>query len=74
MSANCLRAWQGVPDKRNALERYVPLWVVAALAGVLLLVLFAGFRLILDSTADPVIAALEAAPFVEGAVPAPDQQ
>ena len=51
--------WEGVPDKRNVLERYVPLWVVAALAGVLLLVVFAGFRFILHGTSDPVIAELE---------------
>jgi type VI secretion system protein ImpK len=34
--------WLGVQDSRNVLVRYVPLWVVGALAGVLLLVTYAG--------------------------------
>jgi len=51
--------WSGVPDKRNLLERYVPLWVVAMLAGVLLLVLFTGFRVILHGTSNPIIDGLE---------------
>jgi type VI secretion system protein ImpK len=51
--------WAGVPDKRNVLERYVPLWVVATLAGVLLLVVFSGFRVILHGTSNPVIDGLD---------------
>jgi len=46
--------WHGVPDKRYALTRYVPLWVVAALAGVLLLVVYTGFRLIINTTTAPI--------------------
>lgn len=45
--------WQGVPDKRHALVKYVPLWVVAALAGVLLVIVYSGFRFIIGSTASP---------------------
>jgi len=52
-------AWRGVPDKRNMLVRYVPLWVVGALAGVLLLVTYGGFRLILESSSGPAYEALE---------------
>ena len=51
--------WHGVQDKRNMLVRYVPLWVVGALAGVLLLVTYAGFRFILENSTTPVYATLE---------------
>jgi type VI secretion system protein ImpK len=51
--------WVGEPDKRNILERYIPLWVVATLAGVLLLVLFSGFRVMLNGTSNPVIEGLD---------------
>lgn len=53
--------WQGVRSRGNILVRYVPLWVVGALAGVLLLVTYAGFRFILDSSSGPAIDMLEAA-------------
>jgi len=46
--------WQGVPDKRNALVRYVPLWVVIALAGLLLLLVYSGFRYIVSSSTEPI--------------------
>ncbi len=51
--------WQGVADKRYALVRYVPLWVVGALAGVLLLIVYAGFRLIIGSTTAPIYEDIE---------------
>jgi type VI secretion system protein ImpK len=51
--------WHGVEDKRNALVRYVPLWVVGALAGAMLLTIYAGFGYILKSSADPVQRQLE---------------
>jgi type VI secretion system protein ImpK len=52
--------WRGVQDKRNALVRYVPLWVVGALAGVLLLATYAGFHVILDSSSSSAHQMLEA--------------
>jgi len=39
----------------------VPLWVVGALAGVLLLVTYAGFRFILESSSSPVYEMLDEA-------------
>ncbi len=51
--------WKGVEDRRNLLVRYVPLWVVGALAGVLILATYAGFRFILDNSATPVYDALD---------------
>lgn len=52
--------WRGVQDKRNMLARYVPLWVVGALAGVLLLVTYGGFRFILQNTSSSAYDSLEA--------------
>lgn len=46
--------WRGVEDQRNLLVRYVPLWVLGAILGVLLLAIFVGFRVSLNSNADPV--------------------
>jgi type VI secretion system protein ImpK len=46
--------WQGVQSRSNMLIRYVPLWVVGALAGVLLLVTYGGFRFILESSSSSV--------------------
>lgn len=51
--------WRGVQDKRHMLERYIPLWVVGALAGVLLLVTYGGFRFILENTSSPAYDSLE---------------
>lgn len=51
--------WRGVQDKRNVLVRYVPLWVVGALAGVLLLVTYGGFRFILENSSSPAYDTLE---------------
>lgn len=50
--------WHGLVDRRNPLLRYVPLWVVAALAAVLLAALYIGFNLALNRFSDPVFAAL----------------
>jgi len=35
--------WRGVEDKRNPLARYVPLWVVSAVAATVLLLLWFAF-------------------------------
>jgi type VI secretion system protein ImpK len=50
--------WRGVVDQRNPLVRYVPLWVVAAVAAALLLVAYAIFNWLLNNASDPVLTAL----------------
>ncbi len=46
--------WQGLKDVRNALVRYVPLWVVAAVLGVALILTYIGFVLALNGRSDQV--------------------
>ncbi len=50
--------WRGVVDQRNPLSRYVPLWVVAAVAAALLLLAYAIFNWLLNNASDPVLTAL----------------
>jgi type VI secretion system protein ImpK len=50
--------WQGVTQRQNPLVQYVPLWVVLAVSGVLLLLVFTGFSLTLNMKSDPLYAAL----------------
>jgi type VI secretion system protein ImpK len=50
--------WRGVVDQRNPLVRYVPLWVVAAVAAALLLLAYAIFSWLLNNASDPVLTAL----------------
>jgi len=50
--------WRGVVNQHNPLIRYVPLWVVAAVAAVLLLLAYAIFSWLLNKASDPVLAAL----------------
>jgi type VI secretion system protein ImpK len=50
--------WQGIVERRNPLIRHVPLWVLSAVAGVLLLGLFMGFSFSLNRASDPVYDAL----------------
>lgn len=51
--------WQSQSVQRTSLRNFIPLWVVAAVASALLLVIFAGFTMVLDETSDPVYEALE---------------
>jgi len=51
--------WQSQSSQRTSLRNFVPLWVVVAVASALLLVIFIGFTMVLDETADPVYEALE---------------
>lgn len=51
--------WQSQSNQRTSLRNTIPLWVVAAVASALLLVIFIGFTMVLDETADPVYEALE---------------
>lgn len=44
--------WQGLHDVRNALVRYVPLWVVGATLGVALILAYIGFVLALNARSD----------------------
>jgi len=50
--------WRGVSSARNPLIRYVPLWVVAAVAAALLLIAYALFNWLLNNASDPVLTAL----------------
>ncbi len=50
--------WKGVEDNRNALVRYVPLWVVACVAALLLIGTFLGFRFSLSEISYPVYSGL----------------
>ena len=50
--------WKGVEDRRNAVLRFVPLWVVAAACAVLLLGAYLYFDARLGSVAEPVSAEL----------------
>jgi type VI secretion system protein ImpK len=45
--------WRGVTDQRNPLIRYVPVWVAAALAGLLLLATYFAFSYLLNTHSDP---------------------
>jgi type VI secretion system protein ImpK len=46
--------WEGVQDKRTPLARYVPLWVVGAVAFGALALLYSGFLISLNAKSDPV--------------------
>jgi len=46
--------WRGVTDQRNPLMRHVPLWVAAALAGLLLLGIYFLLLILLNRFSDPV--------------------
>lgn len=50
--------WQGILDRRNPLMRFVPLWVVGAVAAVLLLALYGALSFRLNAASDPVFAQL----------------
>lgn len=50
--------WRGSVQEQNPLVRYVPLWVVAAVATALLLLAYALFSWLLNSASDPVFTAM----------------
>jgi len=52
--------WKGVSEKRYALMKHVPVWVISAIAGVVLLVLYSGFSYQLNSTQEKILASLQA--------------
>lgn len=51
--------WRGVGGRRNPLVSYVPLWVVGAVAGALLLSMYLGFSGMLRSGSNPVYEQLQ---------------
>jgi type VI secretion system protein ImpK len=79
--------WLGIKDKHNVLARLVPLWVIASVAAVVLMLSFLGFLYLINSASNPLLSklyvlkdsfgiqpavAVEAIPIVETpAVPAP---
>jgi len=46
--------WQGLKDVRNPIIRYVPIWVIAAGAAALLVLVYLGFAFAVNSASDPV--------------------
>jgi type VI secretion system protein ImpK len=50
--------WTGVTDRRNALMHFVPLWVVGAVAAILLVGLFVALSFALNAASDPVFSQL----------------
>jgi len=52
--------WQGLKDVRNALMRFVPLWVVAAVAGGILFLTYLGFLFSISGVSDQTRARLAA--------------
>jgi len=44
--------WQGLRDLRNPLARYVPLWVLAGVSGLLILLVYLGFSYALNRASD----------------------
>jgi type VI secretion system protein ImpK len=53
-------SWRGAEDRRPKLARYVPLWSIFAVAGCLLLLVYAGFLYTLNSSSDPVVGQIAA--------------
>lgn len=51
--------WQGLGKTRKSLTSYLPFWVVASVAGVLLLLSYSGFRFWLFESSTPVIEKLD---------------
>ena len=68
--------WRGVAENRDPLVHYVPLWVLSAVASVLLLALFAGYLFSLSGASDPsrrVLASLHTK-LPDPTMPEPDRQ
>jgi type VI secretion system protein ImpK len=63
--------WKGSNEKRPGLLRLIPVWVIAAVAGLLLLCIHLGFSFLLNRHSDPVYAALQRIRLVAPAPPAP---
>lgn len=51
--------WRGLQSRVNSLAQQVPLWVIGALTGALMLCVYMGFNLILYNTASPTMEKFE---------------
>lgn len=51
--------WQRVTQRRNPLSRYLPLWVVVAVVGVLMLGTYSGFSYLLNERSSALLTELE---------------
>jgi len=47
--------WRGVGDKRNLLARYVPLWVIGAVAALIIMLIFSSFLYTINQASAPMI-------------------
>ncbi|RZI84082.1 MAG: DotU family type VI secretion system protein [Rubrivivax sp.] len=63
--------WQGVPAQTARLSDGLPLWVIGAIVGVLLMFAFIGLRLSINGQSDPVFTALQGLDVKAPAVTAP---
>jgi len=63
--------WRGSNEKRPGLLRLIPLWVIAVVAGIVLLAIHLGFSFLLNRQSDPVYAALQRIRLVAPAPVAP---
>jgi type VI secretion system protein ImpK len=52
--------WQGIKDKRNVLAKFVPLWVIASVAALVLMLSFLGFLYLINSASNPLLSRLYA--------------
>lgn len=52
--------WQGIKDKRNVLAKFVPLWVIASVAALALMLSFLGFLYLINSASNPLLSRLYA--------------
>src|SRR5207244_2746893 len=50
--------WKGVTGQRTRLRRLVPLWIIAGVLALVLLLVHLGFSFMLNRASDPVFAAL----------------
>ncbi|MBS1214183.1 MAG: type / secretion system protein DotU family, partial [Proteobacteria bacterium] len=64
--------WRGIKDARHALARYVPLWVVAAASGAILILVYLGYAFAVNSASDPVYKELFALAKLEVPMVRPD--
>jgi type VI secretion system protein ImpK len=52
--------WQGIKDKRNVLTKLVPMWVIGAVASLLMMLGFLGFLYAINSASNPLLSKLYA--------------
>lgn len=50
--------WQGIKDKRNILTRLVPLWVIGAVVGMVLMLAYLGYLYLINAASNPLLAKL----------------